>query len=378
MNETCKYYFVLFLIVCIVACRKPYEPSVIKANNKFLVFEGVINTASNAATTITLSRTRNLYDTLPFDPERSAKASIEAEGGSTYNLQERGDGVYSSANLNLSPAGRYRLKITTADGNQYLSDFVSAKQTPPIDSITWEQGTDGVDIFVNAHDPQNNTRYYRWQYEETWEYHSFYESFLGFKNGQVYYLDSTEYRGKCWSNASSTEVFISSTTKLTDDVISRVSLTSIPRHTERILVKYSILVKQYALTKEAFEHWQIMEKNKRQRGTIFDGQPAQLTENIVCITNPQEPVIGWVSASSVAEKRIFIRNSEVAPWGSGPLGVSCTVVLVDPSTAATYLNDPDNSPAYYVTGGGLAISKKRCVDCTLNGDGKPVRPSFWQ
>ena len=378
MKGTGIYWSVFLFIVGLTACRKPYEPSVIKANNKFLVFEGVINTAPNAATTITLSRTRNLYDTLPFDPERSARVTIEAEGGSTYNLQGQGDGVYKSANLNLNASGRYRLKITTADGNQYLSDFVTAKQTPPIDSISWKQSIDGVDIFVNAHDPNNNTRYYRWEYIETWEYHSFYESFIGFKNGRLYFLDSTEFRGKCWSNASSTEVFIASSTKLTDDVVSQFPLTFIPRNSERILEKYSILVKQYALTKEAFEHWQIMEKNKRQRGTIFDGQPAQLTENIRCTTNPQEPVIGWVSASSIAENRIFILNSEVAPWGHGPTGVSCTVIIIDPANAATYLNNPDNAPAYYVTGGGLAISKRRCVDCTLNGNGKPVRPSFWQ
>ncbi|HKH60212.1 MAG TPA: DUF4249 domain-containing protein, partial [Flavitalea sp.] len=242
MKDTGKYWFIFLFIVWLTACRKPYEPSVIKANNKFLVFEGVINTAPNAATTITLSRTRNLYDSLPFDPERSARVTIETEGGPTYNMQDKGEGLYTSANLNLNASGRYRLKITTADGNQYLSDFVTAKQTPPIDSISWEQDIDGVDIFVNAHDPHNNTRYYRWQYVETWEYHSFYESFLGFKNGAVYFLDSTEYKGKCWSNTSSTEVFIASSTKLTDDVVNQVALTFIPRHSERILVKYSILV----------------------------------------------------------------------------------------------------------------------------------------
>ena len=377
MRRSCKYWGMFLLAAYLMACRKPYEPSVIKANNKFLVFEGVINTGTNAVTTITLSRTRNLYDTLPFDPERAAKAVIEAEGGPMYNLQEQGDGVYNSANLNLSASGKYRVRITTTDGNQYISDFVPVKQTPAIDSITWQQDIDGVNLFVNTHDPRNDTRYYRWQYVETWEYHSFYDSYLGYKNGQVYFLDSTEYKGKCWSNVSSTEVFLGSSTKLADDVISQVPLTSIPRHSERILVKYSILVKQYALTREAFEHWQIMEKNKRQRGTIFDGQPAQLTQNIRCITNPEEPVIGWVSASSVAEKRIFIRNSEVAPWGKGPVGVSCSAFIVDPATASTYLNDPENAPAYYVMN-GLAITKRHCVDCTLVGDGEPIRPSFWQ
>jgi len=170
---------------------------------------------------------------------------------------------------------------------------------------------------------------------------------------------------------------IGSSAKLDEDVISHAPITAIPRHAEKIIARYSILVKQYALTKEAYEHWQILEKNKRQRGTIFDAQPAQLTENIHCITNPDEPVIGWVSASSIEEKRIFIRNSSVAPWGRGATGVACDVFFINPADAAIYLNDPNNAPAYFVTGGGLAITRPRCVDCRLNGEGEPVKPSFW-
>ena len=195
--------------------------------------------------------------------------------------------------------------------------------------------------------------------------------------GQIYFRDSSELLNKCWSNAASTEILIGSSAKLNEDVISHVPITSIPRNEEKIIERYSILVKQYALTKEAFEHWQILEKNKRQRGTIFDAQPAQLTENIHCITNPGEPVIGWVSASSIEEKRIFIPNSSVAPWGRGPTGVACDVFFIDPADAAIYLNSPDNAPAYFVTGGGLAITRPRCVDCRSNGDGVPVKPAFW-
>jgi hypothetical protein len=360
-----------------ISCRKPYEPSVIKANNKFLVLDGVINTAVNGITTITLSRTRSLYDSSGFDAESSATVSIETEGGPSFQLQETREGVYTSANLNLSPARRYRINISTADLNQYLSDFVEVKQTPPIDSITWVQNQEGVNIFVNTHDPQNKTRYYRWEYLETWEYHSFYDSYVGFKNGSLYFLDSSEYRGKCWSNAASTEVLIGTSIALSEDVISNAPLNGISRHDEKLIQKYSILVKQYALTKEAFEHWQILEKNKKQRGTIFEGQPAQVTGNIRCISNPGEPVIGFVSATSIEEMRIFIRNSQVAPWGRGPTGVACSVFIIDPADAAIYLKDTDNAPAYYVTG-GLAITKSRCVDCTKNGNGVPVQPVFWQ
>ena len=377
MKNIYIYCQFLLFIFCLISCRKPYEPSVIKANNKFLVFEGVINIGVNAVTSISLSRTRNLYDTLPFDPELFARATIETEGGPSYNLQEQGKGIYRSGALNLNSSARYRVKIITSDGNQYLSEFVSAKLTPAIDSITWEQDVDGVDIFVDTHDPQNNTTYYRWEFLETWEYHAEYDTNLGFRNGQIYFRDSSELTHKCWSDSRSTEILIGTSAKLTEDVISRQHLTYIPRNTEKIVERYSILVKQFALTREAFEHWQILEKNKRQRGTIFDSQPAQLSENIHCLTNPDEPVIGWVSASSIQEKRIFIRNSEVAPWGGGASGPACDVFFIAPTDAAHVLSNPNYAPAYFITGGGLAITRPRCVDCRLSGNGEPVKPLFW-
>ena len=369
-------YYILIMLVMMIGCRKAYEPAVIKANNKFLVFEGVINTAQNAITTITLSRTRNIYDTLPVDPELFATAIIETEGGPSYRLREEGAGKYSSTILSLNPALRYRIRIATVDGSEYVSDYVTSKQTPAIDSISWEQDVDGVELFVHTHDPLNQTTYYRWDYLETWEYLSFFDSNIGFRDGRLYFKDSSELLTHCWSNAASTEILLGSSAKLNEDVISYAPIKSITRHSERIIERYSILVRQYALTKEAFEHWQILEKNKRQRGTIFDAQPAQLTENIQCLTNPGEPVIGWVSASSIEEKRIFIRNSSVAPWGRGPTGVSCDVFFINPADAPRYLNDPNHAPAYF-TNGSLAVTRPGCVDCRLNGDGQPVRPAFW-
>ncbi len=50
--------------------------------------------------------------------------------------------------------------------------------SPAIDSVYWNQDSIGIHINVNTHDPANNTRYYRWENIETWEYHSAYDSHL--------------------------------------------------------------------------------------------------------------------------------------------------------------------------------------------------------
>ena len=86
------------------------------------------------------------------------------------------DGIYTSPNLNLVLNQEYRLRITTSNGKEYLSDYVIAKKTPLIDSLGFRQEDKGVQVYVNAHDDSNNTRYYRWDFDETWEIKSYYYS----------------------------------------------------------------------------------------------------------------------------------------------------------------------------------------------------------
>jgi hypothetical protein len=104
---------------------------------------------------------------------------------------------------------------------------------------------------------------------------------------------------------------IASSAKLSSDVIFQAPVTTILSTNEKISVRYSILLRQYALTKEAYEFWENIRKNTEQLGSIFDAQPSQLQGNIHCISNPTEPVIGFVTITNIQRKRIFIDNSQL-------------------------------------------------------------------
>ena len=362
-----------------VSCKKPYEPPEIKAINNFLVVDGIINTASNSTTTITLSRARRLIDTVFNIPELFAQVYIESNRGNRYALQGSADGKYSSAQLNLNALDTYRLDIITTNGSQYQSDFVPVIQTPAIDSLSWKQ-QDDVTVYVNTHDPQNNTRYYRWEYEDTWEYHSFYETILGLNNNRIFYRDSITQDHICWSNSASTDILLGSTVKLSEDIISNIQVAVVPKNSVKINYRYSLLVKQYGLTKEAYAYWQILQRNTQQLGTLFDAQPSQLTGNIHSVTNSTEPVIGYISASSIQEKRLFIKNNQLDNWHGEPLGRTCDLKIIplDPDPL-NYLNyhgtDTLYGPYYFITG-GVVTAPKQCLDCTLNG-GTNAKPVFW-
>lgn len=147
---------------------------------------------------------------------------------------------------------------------------------------------------------------------------------------------------------------------------------------EKIEVRYSILVKQYALTREAYQYWEVMKKNTEQVGTLFDPQPSQLPSNITCVTRPEELVIGFVSAGSYAEKRLFINRAEVQPWRYFRL---CDQIIVPIDSLRHFFSRnnyiPINEYISPLSGrvAGYNSATQVCMDCTIRGT--PVKPSFW-
>ena len=319
-------------------------------------------------------------DTLPNIPETHAQVSIEDQAGGSFPLQEQGtNGTYLSQPLQLNPSGQYRLAITTADGSSYQSDFVNCKLTPPIDSVTWQQPGD-LTISVSTHDPANSTHYYRWDYKETWEYHAQLETPWGLKNGIIFATDSTNQTYKCWSTVGSSNILLGSSSSLSQDVIYELPIEVIPQNDERLAVRYSMLLEQYALTLDAYNYWQTVQKNSQQLGTLFDLQPSQVTGNIHALSGSGQPVIGYVSASSVQQQRIFIYETQLTGWlanPSGGYGCPLSQTPVDPNNFTIFTDtDPNDAPYYFITGGPLVVSKKPCLDCTYNG-GTNIKPSFW-
>ena len=374
---------IIFLGVCCVTiaitCKKPYSPRATNTDNKFLVIDGVILNSMDSPTVFRLSRTVRLTDsTTESSPETAATVSVEGSNGEHFSFTEQPAGIYKSNPLSLSYSSQYRLKIKTSSGDAYLSDFVSVSRTPPIDSITWEQQND-VSIYVNTHDPSANTRYYRWDFVETWQYRSTYNRSIAEKNGIIYYVDSSNQTYNCWSTQPSANILVASTVALDADIVSRQPVALIAQNDDRIGVRYSILVKQYALTQDAYEYFSILKKNTENLGSIFDAQPTQLSGNLHSVTRPSEVVVGFVAASSASQQRIFIDNSQVTNWNTVYNGEDCAQKLIsqDPNDFRFYsYADTSYAPYHYVSPGGIEIAKRSCVDCSTRG-GTTIKPSFW-
>ena len=287
-----KIYVFLIFSLLIIGCKERYESPVVSPTTGYLVVEGVVN-SGQGGTVLTLSRTTKL-DTRDIEYERGAQVKVEGEDKTTYTLLESQAGRYTAQNLNLNTAKKYRLNIKTSNGKVYLSDFVVVKNNPPIDSITWKRGDGGVQLSINTHDPLNNTRYYQWEYVETWEFQSEFQTFIKYDvkisvNGvktysAVYrdtnnaqFFDSTQYY--CWQTFNSAKILLGTTAKLNEDIV-YLPLTLIPKASIKLKLQYSINVKQYSLTKDGYDFLDIVRKNTEQTGSIFDPQPSGVYGNI--------------------------------------------------------------------------------------------------
>jgi hypothetical protein len=383
--------------ICFVACKKPYAPPVINSAKSFLVVEGVINTTADS-TIIKLSRTVNLSSSTTINPELNASVIVEEDNGIEYILPEIGNGKYAAPGLMLNIAHKYRLQIVTANNEQYLSSFESPLNTPPIDSVGFTmQGTaqnTGIQIYVNTHDATGVVNYYHWDYSEAWQFHSKYESDYISNGTNIVGRTADQNIYSCFGADTSSTIVLGSSAGLTKNAIYQNPITQLASTSEKIETKYSIEVNQYALTGDAYRFWVNLKKNTEQLGSIFDAQPSSINGNILCVTNPAEPVIGYITVSNIQRKRIYILNSQLPSEWQPSYPYDCSLDsnwYAEPKTGNPPINQvlknliSLGSPqipvsAFYLPSSpspvGYLSSTTECVDCTLRG--KKEAPTFWK
>jgi hypothetical protein len=373
----------LAMVILLLQCKQPYVSPYASPATGYLVVEGYIS--GNGSTSFRLSRTIKLSGDTTNPVENGASVQVEGDDNSTYPLTGQAGGIYNTGLLTLNAGVNYRLRVHTQSGGEYLSDYVPFKATPAIDSVNWIRNSNGVDIYVNTHNDAGTTRYYQWYYDQTWEYHagetSYYEVVPGSDPISIIARPPADQAYRCWRNNSSSSILINNSVKLAKDEIYLQPLTHIQADNEPLSVLYSIQVRQYALTEDGYNFLNLMKKNTESLGSIFDVQPSELKGNIHCLSNPKEQVIGFVSAGTIQQQRIFISGAQVSPW---------RYFFTCQAKDTVVPNNPEQLKYFFGTGAYIPIdmhynmfgfdgwiaNEPYCVDCRSQG-GSNVPPVFW-
>lgn len=368
-------------------CIYEYTPD-IEGSSNTLVINGKI-TDREGYQYIEISRSFAPYDPDIDRPVNNFAVEIQDDQGNTFPGDELEPGLYGCwmDQEYLVYGTKYRLMVTSPSGDQYASAYDELLPCPDIDSITYEYQErqtqipevieKGIQFFVNTDGSGEYAKNFRWEMEETWEYHATYE-IQAYYDGRFHEslpgIGSFDYF-YCWQTARIRRIYTYSTQNLTSGRIRNYPLHYVNNQSERLRIKYSTLVKQYSLSPEAYRYWHILDQQSNQSGELYETQPAQLQGNIYPLEEGGGQVLGLFYATSVKEKRILFRPA-MDTWTP-----NCDPhdLTRDELMELLYSYQPNQYPIYLimVDFGVYEFADQDCFDCRLRG-GTTEPPDFWE
>jgi len=378
--------FLLFLNSCV----EPYWPDLGMKYEKILVVDGMI-TDEAGPYTIRLSYSSPLRY-VAVKPVTGCMLILTDNTGYSETLNETNAGEYVTTNPAFQGIiGRqYKLTIYTPDDKTYESPFQELKSPVGIDTVYAELESkpnpdgdnelEGYQFFVSSETAIEDTNYFLWALEQTYQFNANYRARLMF-DGQMHHVSFPTFNYTCWKTEPVTEVFTFNTGSLGKPVIKDFPLHYVSTETKAIFIKYSLLVKQLRLTKAAYDYWDAVQKQIEGQGALYDRQPYQIRGNISNINNPDEPVLGYFFTAGISEKRIFVEKPKGVHFH---FNTTCGYITEEIRDALYRIRS--QWPVYLFLvygddGGGVGAealpNSQACVDCREAG-GVIARPEFWE
>jgi len=329
--------FLLLLLAAISSCTTPYNYKTNGFENAIVIEAAITNQLKNQE--IKLSRTYKFEEEGPIF-ESGAVVSVKDNLGTVYGFDEK-NGIYISASEFKAVPGRtYQLHIKTKDGKSYSSTIEKLTTETNLEDITsnvtTKEGVLGVEIKAKSYDPTNSSKYYRYEYDETYKViapkWSPYEAIAIPKNtgiapGDLIIQQRTKEARVCYSTKKSDHITLTSTNDLLEDRVD-FQVRFIPSTDYIIANRYSILVKQFVQNLSAFTFYQTLSKISGSESLLSQNQPGFLSGNIKSDTDSSEKVIGFFDVSAYSEKRIFFNFSDIFPKEKVPsYPYDCPLVL---------------------------------------------------
>ena len=307
-------YYVLCLMMgmsTLTGCIEKYEADIPSDETGLLVVEGTITPGKN---TFRLQRTTALDSYYSYLVVDDAWVVVRGTDGSEYRTE--GDyGTFTCTIDELNPNVQYYLHIET-DGEVYESDPQTPLRTEKIAEVRGDQSTprSDIDILVTPAEPFDNSKinYYTWTYEETWEVHPEYNTFVYYdvENMQCVKNNHLLYPERGWKDEASSTIMVGSSTNYDAQHIQQLKIYDISRESEKMYVRYSGLVHQRAISKAEYEYELARRQAGSEMGGLFTPQPSALPTNIHCLTSKKH-VIGFVGcALNTSEYRFFLEPKD--------------------------------------------------------------------
>lgn len=388
--------FLILTLLIFWGCVEPFKIKTIAFDSALVIEASITNELKTQ--TVKVSRTYRLEESRTV-PEENAIVQISDNQNNVYLFTEKKPGTYISSTPFEAILGRdYQLSIKTNDNRLYLSNQQKIGSISPINKLTVEAKTytksgiekEGIVITAQSYDSNNNANFYRYEYEETYQIiaplWSSEELKIISKWPPILKVAQRTIDNKtCYKTDFSNEIIQTETTALSEDRVN-FAVKHIDKTNFKIRNRYSLLVKQYIQSREAYRYYKTLNKISSSESLFSQIQPGTLIGNIYSTEDTNENVLGFFEVASVSKKRVFLNYLDFFTKYIPPHIESCAYIapdlifegaspLVDNLVSNKYIYFSPNPKTFDFLTGPYLLVPKSCGDCTVLGSN--IKPPFW-
>lgn len=387
-----RLYTLFYLICCgavVISCVKPYDAESFDFESAIVV-DGLI-TDELKVHQVKLNYTYPI-GTSEDRPMTGATVWVTDEENQ-IDFVEQSPGVYSSeVPFSASELKSYQLFFTTQEGEEFLSSPSSLIKSPPIDSIYdryaelaldgASSNLGGIQFFLDTHDPSDNAKYFRYEWEDQYRILTPLTSSFIYDRTTATYSPRDKLLNVCYAGNVSKSLLIGSTVGNVSDRLVEFPIRFVGGDTDVLRSKYTILVKQYAISESAYSYYRKLKESIEGGGSLFDKQQGSIVGNITAKNDLNQTVLGYFEVSGVNSLRAYFASYELDSQFSLPrFRYVCS--------GEGMVNTTEDSVVFYMTANpGLQIVDVNllsdpqatmgpgyCMDCSLYAS--PVKPDYW-
>ncbi len=376
---------IFILAVLLSSCVERYWPDLGGAYEDALVVDGII-TNNPGPYTVKLSHSSSV-ETPKYLPYTACSVSINCDDGSTEQLIETDPGVYLSSVFGMQGeiGKKYKIIIYTPNEQTYESPFQELKAPVELADVYYEEeiqpsedlnhNLEGLRFYLDTKPAVQDTNYFLWKMESTYKFESSYLIRYVYDQRHMSVWPQPDTFYTCWKSEQIPELFTYETAQLSEPVIKHFPLHFVSTEDRELSIRYSLLVRQFTVTKEVFSYWDSQREQNDKQGGMYNKQPYQILGNVTNAKHPGEPVMGYFLVAGVSEKRIFLDRPSLHfyYW-------TCELTRADFERVGDLRRTSSSEwPIYLTTDGSgrVAYPDQICLDCREK-DGEIEAPDFWE
>jgi len=300
-------------------CIEPYIADIDKVPSLISIEGSIIK--GDSIQYVTVSRTSTLFNP-QYNAIEGCEVKVVDDLNNEFIFRDISGGRYALAipDESLACNHDYRLVINSPDGHIYESQYENLTSSVVVDSVYYdieeritaytENDFKGLQFYVDVKAADTVSRYFRWKLESTYEYTTTGPISYIYRvvNGELEkYVPPNKWESyRCWITEKVPGIFIPNTINLSVNEKKRIPLNFVSNKSDRLKIKYSLLVNQYTMNEGAYNYWQLNKTAIEESAGLYTSQPGKVLSNISCSNDAEESVLGYFWVSSKTEHRIFI------------------------------------------------------------------------